>query len=123
DLPQRQHFWIRQQLTNAVEAGVRRLRRIVRMHPDRRVEKWIPIGQPDSRFQVRRTVARPDSHQPLDSRRPRPLDDGVPVRLKLLIIEMAMGVDKLHFNWVHFSRAPTGTSSRKPASTGLPPSR
>ena len=45
------------------------------------------------------------------------LDGLLAVLVEFRVVEMAVGIDQLHFR-----RAPTGMSSWKPASTGLPPS-
>src|SRR5690242_15331597 len=98
---------MREQIAKAVERVVGRLGSIVWMDPDCGIEKRIAVGKPDSRLQIRRALARADGHQPIDSRRAGPLDHRFPIRRKLLVVKMAMRVDQLHF-----SRAPTGTSSR-----------
>ncbi len=85
------------------------------------VDEFVPIGKPDSGFQIRRSFARADRHHGFDAGRPRPRDGFVAVGIELTIVQMAVGIDKLDA-CVHFNRAPTGMSSRNPASTGLPPS-
>src|SRR6185295_17626240 len=62
-----------------------------------------------------RTFTRADDHHALDSRRESAVDCGLPVGIELGIIQVTVTID-------HFRRAPTGTSSRKLARTGLPPS-
>src|SRR5262249_35483739 len=69
----------------------------------------------DAGLQVRWSVSRSNHHHALDSGSQGPIDNSVPVGVKLGVVEMAMRVD-------HLRRAPIGTSSRKLASTGLPPS-
>ena len=85
------------------------------MNADGRVKRRMLLGQPQTRLQIRRTLAGADRHHVLDARFERPLDHRVAIGIELRAVEMTVGVD-------HFNRAPTGTSSRKPASTGLPPS-
>src|SRR5215470_20085688 len=60
---------------------------------------------------------RVDHHHSFDACGERALDHGVAIGLKLLVVDMTVRIDKLHFR-----RAPAGMSSWKPARTGLPPS-
>src|SRR5437588_11633457 len=106
-----------QQVAQAIERVGCRLDGIVRMDSDRSVEERIAFRQSDSRLQILRSVTGADRHQILHSRRPRPFDDGHSISGELLVVQMAVGIDQPHFN-----RAPTGASSRKPASIGFPPS-
>ena len=87
------------------------------MNADGRVNERILAGQPDAGFEIGRAVAGADGQDALDSGRAGALDRGGTVRVKFLVVQMAVRIDDRHFN-----RAPTGISSRKLASTGLPPS-
>src|SRR5690242_11956690 len=58
-----------------------------------------------------------DEHQPLDACGARAFDHLIEVGCELFAVEVAMRIDDPHFR-----RAPTGMSSRKAASTGLPSS-
>jgi len=72
---------------------------------------WLEVGG----LEIGRAVAGSDGDHVLDSGRESTLYDGLAVGVKLLAIDVAMGVDQ-----AHLSRAPTGTSSRNAAKTGLP---
>src|SRR5207302_7086010 len=75
-------------------------------------------------------VAAPDHHHALDACCPGPPDGSIAVTVKLFVVQMAVRIDQpdaqrcTQFKGVriHFRCAPTGMSSRKLASTGLPPS-
>src|SRR5579862_2127260 len=88
---------------------------IVRMDAGGRVECRVTVGQADAGLEIGRAVAGSDGDHVLDSGRESTLYDGLAVGVKLLAIDVAMGVDQ-----AHLSRAPTGTSSRNAAKTGLP---
>src|SRR5579872_1793183 len=111
------HLGMRKELRHANQRFFCRLRRIVRMYPDRRVEGRVPFRHANSRFEVGRTFTRADRHHLSHARLQRALDYLVAIRIKVGAVEMAVRIDQ-HY----FKRAPTGTSSRKPARTGLPPS-
>src|ERR1022692_1098103 len=95
----------------------RGFRCIMRMHAHGCIDEGVLPGQAQGGFQVRRTAARANGHHALDASLAGALDHLVAVRVELLVIQMAVRIDQLHLR-----RAPMGTSSRKPASTGLPPS-
>ncbi len=78
-----------------------------------RKDKRIGLCQPDSRFEIRRALAGPDCEHVFDAGCASTIHDLLAIGLKLRIIEMAMRIDQ-----IHLSRAPIGTSSRNPASTG-----
>src|SRR5258708_854789 len=82
-----------------------------------RKECRIFLGQADARFKIRRTIAGSNCDHALHTRVQRPLDYFFAIAVKLLAVQMTVGVDQ-----THLTLAPTGTSSRNPASTGLPPS-
>src|SRR5258708_5408915 len=117
DFANGQHFRVARQLAQARERFGRSLRRVVRMRAHRRIDERILRGQPDSDFEIGRTAASPDGHHALDTGGAGAFDGCVAVARQLLVVQMAVGIYQLHF-----SRAPTGISSRNPASTGLPPS-
>src|SRR5206468_3759536 len=117
DFANGQYLGLARQFGHARERFRRGLGRVVRMHADGRVNERILCGQADGNFEIGRTTAGSDGHHALDAGRAGTFDSGVAVLGELLVIQVAMGIDQLHF-----SRAPTGISSRKPASTGLPPS-
>src|SRR6266852_5148941 len=75
------------------------------------------LGYPDAGLKIRRAIAGSNRDHVLDPRIQRALDYFFAIGVKLLTVQMTVGVDQ-----AHFSLAPTGTSSRNPASTGLPPS-
>ena len=79
--------------------------------------KSMLAGQAQGGFQIRRTVAGADGHHALHAGLAGARDHFVAVGVELLVVQVAVRIDQLHFR-----RAPMGTSSRKPASTGLPPS-
>ena len=117
DLAEREHFGMREQIAQTVEGFVCRFGGVVGMDSDGRIDERIAIGQPDRGFEIGRAVAGADGHEAFDSGRLGALDHGLAIFGELFVIEMTVGIDQLHLR-----RAPTGTSSRKPASTGLPPS-
>ena len=87
------------------------------MDPDGGVYKRIAIGLADGHFQVGRTVAGADSHHALHAGGAGALDRLLAVFVELGVVQVAVRIDQPHLR-----RAPTGISSWKPASTGLPPS-
>src|SRR5205085_12396515 len=105
------------QLRETIESAGIRLGGVVRMDADGCINERVLVRQPDAGFQVGWTFAGADGQHPFDSGCASALDGGLTIVVELLIVEMAMRIDQLHFN-----RAPTGMSSRKAASTGLPPS-
>jgi len=104
-------------IRRAGEGLGRGLRGVVRMDADGGVHKRIAVGQPDSGFKIRRPVAGADRHHASDTGGERALDYRLAVFFKLRVVQVAVRIDQ-----VHFRRAPTGMSSWKPASTGLPSS-
>src|ERR1700694_4432930 len=87
------------------------------MNANRRGERRIPISHSNASFQIRRAVASANGNHVFDSCLKGACDHFLTVGVELRTVEMAVGVDQ-----AHLSLAPTGMSSRKPASTGLPPS-
>src|ERR1700676_2162110 len=87
------------------------------MDANSRVEWSIPVRQPNASFQIGRPLAGANGNHVVDSRLKSARDHFLTIGVELRTVEMAVGVDQ-----AHFSLAPTGISSRKPASTGLPPS-
>ena len=114
DLADRQHLRMAGQIAQARERIGRRLRGIVRMHADRGVDERVALGLLYGHIQF---AAGTDRHHRFHARGQRALDDLRAVRIELLVIQVTMRIDQ-----AHFKRAPTGMSSWKPASTGLPPS-
>ena len=103
--------------------------RLVRMNADRRVHERILLGQPNPGIEFRRTVPVADGDHSCDPGLACTRDHLLAVRVELLAIEVCVGIDEhVGFVWGqppsalpaggYFSRAPTGTSSKKPASTG-----
>src|SRR5690242_16417183 len=117
DFPDGRYLRMTRQRAQPLKCVFGRLRRIVRMDAHGGVQERVPLRQANRGFQIGRTVAGPNRHQPFNPRRAGALDGLFAVFVELLVVQMAMGIDQLHF-----SRAPTGMSSRNPASTGLPPS-
>ena len=89
------------------------------MHACRRPQAPILVREPDPSFEVGRPFACTNHHHALDARFKRSFDYGVAIRFKFTAIQVAM---RIYQHVDYFRREPTGTSSRKPASTGLPPS-
>src|SRR5579883_340506 len=117
DLADGDYLGVAEQPAEILVGFGRRLGGVVGMHAHGGVNERILIGQPDGYAQVRRPVAGADGQHALDPRRARPGDDRFAILREARVIQMAVRVDQRHF-----SRAPTGTSSRKPANTGEPPS-
>ena len=117
DFAQRQNASLAQQRSEFVERARLGLGSFVRMDTHRRGNAGIAGCQFNGAIQFRRPVARADGQHAANALLVCALDEGVEIRPELLVVEVDVGVDQLHF-----SRAPTGTSSRNPASTGLPPS-
>src|SRR5947209_3583331 len=85
------------------------------MHADRCEDERVAVRQPHCDFKIGRSVACSDGEHALHTGGARPLDHLLAIFVELGIVQMAVGVDQLHF-----SRAPTGMSSWKPANTGFP---
>jgi len=117
DLADRHHLRVRQQRGEAAQRFLIRPGGVVRVNAHRGVNEGVAVGQPDTGFQIRRSFSGADGHQLHDTGRERAFDHRFPVIVELVVIEMAMRIDELHRK-----RVPTGTSSSKPTSTGLPPS-
>ena len=94
-------------------------RRIVRMNADGRAKAGVALGQAHARLRDRAVP----SPVPMASML---FDAGVAARVRSLRRGRRRIRSLSRWQWesisIHFSRAPTGTSSRNPASTGLPPS-
>ncbi|MBV6430392.1 MAG: hypothetical protein IANPNBLG_00503 [Bryobacteraceae bacterium] len=118
DLTDGHHLRMREQSLQGGKCRESGFGGIMRMDAHGGVDGLVTVRQADGGIEDGRPVPGADSQQSAHSRRPRPLDDGFPVIVELLAIEVAVGVHQAHFR-----RAPTGTSSRKAASTGEPPSR
>src|SRR6516225_1846037 len=121
------------------------------MNSDRRVEEGILVGQPNAGIKLRRTIAIADRNHCDNSGLACTCDHLLAVGVELLTIEMGVRVDEHRkagvgrqasgvranrFMWgqpswlsaersstCYFKRAPIGTSSRKLARTGFPPSK
>jgi hypothetical protein len=91
----------------------------VRLNADRGEHAVEPLGDADARFEIRRAFTGADRHHPFDACLLRAINDGVEVLGEFRIVQVAV---RIHQDPHYFNRAPTGTSSRKPASVGLPPS-
>src|SRR4051794_18299513 len=85
------------------------------MHAYRGIDKRIAFGEADGDLQIGRSVSRADGQQAHDTRCQRAFDGLLAIFVELGIVQMAVRIDQRHFR-----RAPTGMSSWKPASTGLP---
>src|SRR6476646_516303 len=118
DLTDGEDLGVSSQDLEMIEGRGRGFRRVVRMYAYSRVDELVHIGETDGRFEIGRAIARADGQHACYTGGAGTLDNGIQVGLKLCIIQVAVRVDQ-----VHFSLAPTGTSSKNPASTGLPPSR
>ena len=117
DFAHGQHLGMREQIGQAFEIVRARFRGIMRMNADCGVKCRVFLGEPETGFQIGRTVAGTDRQHVLDAGGECALDHGLAIFVEFGAVQVAVGV-----NETHLRRAPTGTSSRKPASTGLPPS-
>src|SRR5690242_2280944 len=86
---------------------------LVRMNTHRNKDKWILFRQRDGGVSA-------DREHVLQAGLARAIDNRRAVRVELLVVQMAVRINQLER---HLSRAPTGTSSRKEASTGWPSPR
>ena len=87
------------------------------MHADCGVERRIAIGQADAGFEIGRPVAGADRDHVFHAGGERALDHGVAVRVELLVVQMAVGVDQ------HLLQARSdGNIFEETASTGMPSS-
>src|SRR3974377_221998 len=93
--------------------------RLVGMDPDAGVNPVIFLGERKRRVQFLRTRARAYRQQRANARSTRPFEHGFAVIGKLREVNMPVGVNQVH-GTAYFSRAPSSTSSWKPASTGRP---
>ena len=85
------------------------------MDADGGVDERIAVGQADGDFEIRRTVAGADGHHAFHAGGAGALDSLLAVGVELGVVQVDVGIHQPHFR-----RAPTGISSWKPASTGLP---
>src|ERR1700674_1940370 len=137
------------QLRHLLEIGIAGKLGFVRMNPDGRINELMLFGELDAA--VERTWARPaaDGENGLNTRILGPLQHKGAVSIELLHLEMCVGIDEHGIikmlvwgraarpsgprensagsPWTapteaYFNLVPTGTSSRKPASTAFPPS-
>src|SRR5438105_276829 len=81
------------QLSELIEVAVLSLRGLVRVNARRRVNPFVPLGNPDGLAHPIESCGPADGQQILEPRAARPLDHGVAVRVKVGIVEVAVGVD------------------------------
>src|SRR5262249_10849910 len=91
---------------------------IMRMDADGRKQLVVLFRQADGAIDPGRAIAGPDGQHAGDPGSRSPIEHGIEILGELFVVEMAMGIGQRHLR-----RAPTGPSSRNPASTGGPPSR
>src|SRR5580698_9976290 len=65
----------------------------MRVNADGCVDRRMLFGQPETGFQIRRTVARPDGQHVLDAGSGGPLDHCIAVLVEIGAIQMAMRID------------------------------
>ncbi len=111
------HLGMAGELAQADEAILGGLGGVVRMHTYGGVEEWILPGQPHARFQIGRSAAGAYGQHALHARRSGAFHHLVAVGIEFGIVQVDVRIHQPHLR-----RAPAGTSSWKPASTGLPPS-
>src|SRR4030095_8381084 len=88
---------------------------VVRMYADASEYILVLLGNSDRLSQIVRVrIARPDIQHRDDARFRRALDNLIPIAVKGLSVNMAMGIDE-----GHFKRAPILTSSKKVAIAGV----
>jgi len=108
----------------------------VRMDADGRDDLWVTVGEANGAIEMWRAIAGADAKNAVDAGLGGADEDGVEIGGEFLVVEMSVGIGDGHGRlWGrrfrlpllrcrrYFRRAPTGTSSRNPASTGFPPSR
>src|SRR5579872_2372420 len=117
DLADGENLRLFRELRQSFERPGRGFGGIVRVDADGRVDEIVPAGETERGFEIGRAVTRANGHHTRDAGCTGALNGRVAVRVELLVIQMTVGIDQCHFR-----RAPTGMSSRKLASTGLPPS-
>src|SRR5208283_3566711 len=140
------------QLCHLLEIGIAGKLGLVRMNSDGRVNKVVLLRELDGTVERPGARPAADSENGFDPRILGSLQDRGPVGFELLHLEMCVGVDENrtlvvgHWSlvvqcnscgdgqlarpsrkfgsrsWHYFNLVPTGTSSRKPASTAFPPS-
>src|SRR5260370_26572552 len=91
--------------------------RIVRMDAHGRKKRRIFVRQSNAGLEIGRALACADGDHVFHAGVQRTLNHLVAVGIEFRAVEVAVRIDQ-----AHFSLAPTGMSSRNPASTGLPPS-
>ncbi len=87
------------------------------MHTHRGQHERILASQPHTGLQVGRPAAGADREHAFHAGGAGAFDHRRAVFIELGVVQMGMRIDQPHLR-----RAPTGMSSWKPASTGLPPS-
>ena len=88
------------------------------MDADGGVDLLVALGEADGAVEFGRAVAGPDGQHPGDAGCGGAVEHGVEIVGETSRRRDGSG----NRSSIYFRRAPTGTSSRKPASTGLPPS-
>ncbi len=119
NLPEGDDLFMSDKRPQIVERSRREFRSVLRMHPDRSIDLFVTISEPYGPIDLRRSVAGTDRQDPRHSGGRGTLQNRIQIFRKPLVVQMTMRIDQRHY----FNREPTGTSSRKPARTGLPPSR
>src|SRR5437588_4711033 len=119
DLTYRLNLWMLQQPFQTFKSPRIEFGSIVRMNAHSGEDERISVSQADCGFEIGRSLARSDREHVLDAGFPCAFNHGFAVGLKLLVVKVTVRIRELHR---YVSRAPIGTSSLKPASTGGPPS-
>lgn len=94
DLTHGDYFRVLQKLGRTAEIGIGRLRRVLRMDADSGADAVVRFGDTNAGFQIRRTLAGPDSDHLIDARFASAVNSCFSVGLKLLVVEVAVGVDQ-----------------------------
>ena len=93
DFANRHQLRMRRELSELVEMAVPRLRGLVRVNARRGVNPLVSLGNPHGLAQAVGSPGPADGQQILQPGATRALDHGVAVRVKVGIVEVAVGVD------------------------------
>src|SRR5580704_9844620 len=145
DLAPGNDFGMPRQPFHILIGGFIRKPSLVRMNAQRRINKIVSLRQLNSAVYLLRTITVADGNDGLHSGLACPRDDLLAVGVELLAIKVRVRIDKhrthvgtaasavrpepalseavgAKLGRAYFNLAPTGTSSRNPASTGFPSS-
>src|SRR5208283_5421622 len=108
---------MRGQCAETLKSSFGGFRRIVWMHTNGGQYERIFRGQPDPSFQIRWPAAGANGEHTFHLGGAGAPDHRRAVFIELSVVQVTVRIDQPHLR-----RAPTGTSSWNPTSTGLPPS-